>query len=503
MNIFWLNNIHFAIEFFGVAVLVVAAWLSTDAYVLTRERKLLAKVFGFGLVAAWQLVHAIDVRNEFVMLLGLIALGAGLVCIAINMYSEAPPPRPKTFDLVFVIPSIAGLLGRFYLGAAVLAGIIALISFRRVRSELNRPLIALGIAFGLLAASFVVGAFAVERLAPDALWYGEHGLRLGGFAALTVWVWQYLKPRLKEELLLIFVAMALITTLAVTFTFSALLLGRLQHDASESLTANANVFTYTLDRIKAELAAKSSRIGEDAPLAAALAKPDFAALEDRAGKLYEAMGVDFLTITDETGSVIHRVTWRTARGESLKEDAAVAAALGGHTRADLSTALPEGLSVRSASPILDKDGKLLGTVEIGTLLDAAFLDGFKSLTGLDVTLFAGDAVHASTIDTQAGSAPAAGILVTDAAVRHQVFLNGKTYSGLTMFLGRPHVAVYVPLAASDGKIIGMVSASRPAMNISQAAVATNRLTLFTTLAIVLAMLIPAYAAVRKVMREAI
>ena len=47
MNIFWLNNIHFALEFFGAIAMVVAAWFAFDAYLLTREKKALLKVFGF------------------------------------------------------------------------------------------------------------------------------------------------------------------------------------------------------------------------------------------------------------------------------------------------------------------------------------------------------------------------------------------------------------------------------------------------------------------------
>ena len=500
MNIFWLNNIHFAAEFFGAAVLIVAAWLSVDAYILTRERKLLLKVVGFGGVAIWQLLHAIDVQHEGGLLAGMVLLAVGMASLLINVYIEAPPGRPKTFELVFVIPSVAGFLGSFYVGIAVRAVAIAALSFRRVRNELNRPLIAYGAAFGLIALSFIVGMIAVGRLVPDTVWYAEHTLRLAGFGALTAWVWQYLKPRLKEELLLIFVAMALMVTLAVTFTFSALLLARLQSDASQSLGANVRVFSYTLERIGGELAAKSDRIAQDKSLGEALQKNDFAVLEERAGMLRQQWNVDFLTITDAEGAVLYRATYRTARGEMLWQDPAVAPALGGNASWDLHTALPEGLSVRGASPIKASNGALLGTAEVGTLLDGAFLDGFKSLTGLDATVYEGDAVYATTIAEAGGTRPL-GVKLTDKDVYAQVLERGEVYGGLAMFLGRPHVAAYMPLKTKDAKTIGMVAASRPAIDIAKAAVATNRLTLFATLAIVLLMLVPSYVAVRKVMQE--
>ncbi|MDP3963171.1 MAG: cache domain-containing protein [bacterium] len=501
MNIFWLNNVHFAVEFFGAAVLVVAAWLSTDAYMLTRDRKLLLKVFGFGSVASWQLLHALDVVGESGLLAGIILLVVGLVFLLADLYIETPPARPKTFELVFVIPSVAGLLSRFFLGAGVLAALVALVAFKRVRAELNRPLVAYGVAFSLFAVSFFIGMAGTARLVPDALWYAEHAVRLAGFIALTVWIWQYLKPRLKEELLLIFVAMALMVTLAVTFTFSALLLTRLQSDASESLAANARVFTYTLERMGEELAAKSERVADDGGLADALQKNNFAALEDRAGALRQAVGVDFLTIADIEGTVLHRATYRLVRGESLRQDPAAEAALSGQTVWDLHAAMPEGLSVRAAAPIKTSDGKLVGIIEVGSLLDSAFLDGFKALTGLDITVYSAEVVYATTIAEAGSAARPVGVRLTDEAVKARVLGEGESYGGLVNFLGKPHVATYVPLVTRGAHTIGMAAASRPAVDITKAAIATNRLTLFTTLAIVLLLLVPAYLAVRKVMKE--
>lgn len=512
MSTFWLNNIHFAAEFFGAVSLVVAAWLAFDAYVLTREKKALLKVLGFAFFAAWQTLHALDIVREGVLLTGMALFVLGLFFIALNIHLEAPPPRPKAFELVFVIPSVVGLLGNIYLIAGGLSAISAVIAFRRYRAELNKPLKLVWTGFGVLALSFFASSSSAERLAPDTLWMVEHALRFMGFVLLTFWVWQYLRLRMKEELLLIFVAMSLVVSLVVTFTFSALLLARMRSDATESLRANAKVFSYTLLRLTQELKAKSRVAASDTELAKALFEKDFARIEERANALRERLDADFLTVADDVGEIVYRATYRTARGETILSDPAAAAALGGAYAGDLVLLPPEGLSVRGASPVLaasvlvaGEEGTVpeipIGVLEIGLHLDNIFLDNFKQLTGLDATLFADDALHASSILDIDGATRPIGAKLTDEAVRAKVLKKGSAYVGSATFLGRPHLAAYLPLQDSAGSILGIVVTSRSEVEISKAAIATNRLTLFTTLAIVLALLIPAYFVVRKISEE--
>ncbi len=500
MSIFWLNNIHFAVEFFGAVALITAAWLAFDAYLLTREKKALLKVLGFCFFAVWQVLHALDIAHEGVALLGMGFLIGGLFFILLNIILETPPSRPKIFELVFVIPSVAGLLGHAYLGAGILSLLAAYFTFRRYRVELNKPLKPLGVGFAFLAASFLLGSASTRHLAPDFWWMAEHVLRLCGFGALTVWVWQYLRLRLKEELLLIFVAMSLTVSLVVTFTFSALLLERMRTDAYLSLQANARVFSYMLNRIADELASKSIVASRDADLQSAVGAGDFGAIEERAKILQQALGVDFLTIADETGAVVQRANLRTARGDMVSSDQA-SAALAGNVAGGVSVALPEGLSVRGASPLAAREGALLGIVEVGKLLDNIFLDNFKKVTGLDATVFAGDVLHASTILDIDGVTRPLGVKITDERILKKVLENASVYTGSATFLGKPHLASYVPLRNARGQALGMVATSRPEVEISKAAIATNRLTLFTTLLIVLALLIPAYLIVRKISEE--
>jgi len=139
---------------------------------------------------------------------------------------------------------------------------------------------------------------------------------------------------------------------------------------------------------------------------------------------------------------------------------------------------------------------------VGFLLNNVFLDSFKKVTGLDATIFEGEKLHASTVLDVDGRTRPIGTVLTDETVRARVLKEKRPYVGGAAYFGKPHLASYVPLQDARGSLLVVVSASRPEIEISKAAVATNRLTLFTTLVIVLALLIPAYLVVRKISEEA-
>jgi len=89
---FLLNTIHFAVELTGAVVLLMAAWLTLDAYVLRKEFATLARAIGLGLFAIWQAISALrdgsDLLLYFGFLLFLIGLVLALIVIALPLKTE-------------------------------------------------------------------------------------------------------------------------------------------------------------------------------------------------------------------------------------------------------------------------------------------------------------------------------------------------------------------------------------------------------------------------------
>jgi len=197
---FWLNNFHFALEFFGGAVFVVLAWLAFEAFTIKKDFKTIARGVGFSFFAIWLAVHSLNITNDIV--LGLAASGylLGLVLILLNLYLEMPPARPK-LALVFVLPATASVLWVFHIPATVLLFLIALISFKRYRTEFQQTLFSFFVAFTLLAVASFLDIFNSRTSVQGVGWILEHILKLAGYGFLGYWGWQYLRLRIKEEIM--------------------------------------------------------------------------------------------------------------------------------------------------------------------------------------------------------------------------------------------------------------------------------------------------------------
>jgi len=499
MSVFWYNNFHFALEFYGAIALIVAAWLAVDAFVLTKRKSALLKALGFGFFAVWQVIHALDVKNEFWLLFGMTSLVVGLFLVLLDLYVEMTPGRPKSFELIFVLPALARLWPTYAFVGGILAGLTALLAFYRYRSELNQPLKWFWVSMGLISISLFTSTVASSHLETgNAWWLAEHAIRIAGFLFLSAWVQQYLWQRLREQMLLIFVTMALMISLVVTFTFSALLLGQMRRITLQNLTANARIFSSYIERLRDEAKTRSLLAAKDPGLIAAASSGNFAAMEDRIRAMRQESGADLLTLTDPTGAVMQRATYRTARADTLAGEPAVVGALQGKPTADFSSLPPEGLSVRGASPIYSTSTKaLIGTVETGFLLDGIFLDNFKRSTDIDMSLFAGDTLHASTILDIDGQTRPLGLKLAGFSSLNEGLAGGKAKAGSMVFFGRSHLTSQIGIY-SGNSLIGVISASYPELAIAETAVATNRLTLLVTLAIVMALLVPGYLVMKKV-----
>ena len=94
-------------------------------------------------------------------------------------------------------------------------------------------------------------------------------------------------------------------------------------------------------------------------------------------------GSDFMTVTDEKGTVVgrgHSKKWQ----DSVLNQETVVKALQGTPSAAIVAGTVVPFTIRASQPII-YEGKLVGTLSIGTSLVAPpYLDWLKKLTGMDV-----------------------------------------------------------------------------------------------------------------------
>lgn len=493
------NNLHFALELLGALSFLVMAWLALDAYLIGKQSRPLLRVIGFALIGLWQIVHAFTLSADLANYLGFLVYLAGLIVVLASFFTG--PRIVGAVSAVIVIPAFAGSEPRLEILAAVLLGSIAYVAFRRSKLEFDVALKPFWLGFSFLAAGSLLLAFngGAEQ---GFWWYGAHLAEAAGFCFLTYWVWQYLKLRVRESMVLIFVSMTLFIATIVTLAFSTILIGKIESETKNNLLTDAKVFDFAVKGLSEEASAKSKLIAKDDNVAAALQDGDMARLENVLSRHLDEDNLGFLLAADRSGTVVLRAHALSERGDSLGGERSMAEALTGKNFTTIEFSPAEKLSIRAAAPVYQKD-KIVGVVVAGYQLDNALVDGIKKVTGLDMAIYNGDTVVATTAFAPDGRSRLVGENITEDSVKDKVLSRGEAITATANIRSETFLASYLPLINSDGKVVGMLSAAEPQADILALANATNRLTLVTVTLLLLVLSLPLYFLTRRLLSSVI
>lgn len=499
MNIFFfLNNLHFALEIFGALSFFIVAWFTLDSYLFRRDFLTASRTFGFFILFIWQAIHAFGPTDAVWNYFGFFAHILGLSSVALSFFLERPAFSSK-LHAILILPSIAVTAVYLHSLVAILYATIAFMAFLQYKVEFKKALKpfltgSISLFFGAFLAIF----YPQDFFGP--LWILGHLLEAFGFGALITWVWQYLKLRVREEMVLIFTSSALLISIAVTFAFSIILVSQVETAAKASLLTNAKVFNMTLSGLKEEALAKTKFLSRTTPFGELLASRDFTSLEAEATKYMKSERLGFLIIVNENGEVILRAHALTRKEDSLSGEKAVTTALSGNDFVNIESSPAEKFSIRAASPLYVKS-KIVGAVVAGFLLDDALVDNIKRITGLEMSIWNGNSVVATTLLSPDGRTRGTGIILTDEIVRSVVLENGEETVVRTEILSHPALASYIPIKNTAGEVVGMISSVKPQKEILALANATNQLTLATVAVLMLILAFPIYLVTRRLVGD--
>jgi len=132
---------------------------------------------------------------------------------------------------------------------------------------------------------------------------------------------------------------------------------------------------------------------------------DRAGLENNLTALFPYSDLDLLEAGDAGGIVLARAHRPGDWGEDKNDQAIIQAALKGLPGADIERGV-SGIALRAVSPIVAPEGRIIGTLMTGVLLDRDFFKAFKIITGFELALFGGDSLIAATTPESPGWNPA-------------------------------------------------------------------------------------------------
>jgi methyl-accepting chemotaxis protein len=233
------------------------------------------------------------------------------------------------------------------------------------------------------------------------------------------------------------------------------LANKIKLNSAYELTVNMfNESSKNAERISAMVAKDEGLI--KTILAFRFGKEERKALVSEAVTIMKLTGVEFITIMDETGTVLVRAHQPENFGDKLTNQKNIQMAMEGRQYTTIETGTAIKLSVRSGTPIFAPDGNKIGIVSLGYRLDQnEFVDHVKNMSKSEVTVFLGDERVSTTVTNDKGER----VTGTKAPenISKQV-LSGKEYTGKINVAGKKFLTWCTPITDAENKIIGMLLA---------------------------------------------
>jgi len=506
---FLLENFHFAINLFAALAFFSVFWLYLDAWIERKTLKEGFKILGFLFLSISFLLHAtliesssfgtslLDIRTTEKF--SLVLRNLGYLFLVVGLISDPLVAKPKLSGFVlfsFITPLFL---------SPILASGSAWLYLRRATVGLENHTKKVALAFFVLALheltaipflfSQIPNVDIYRLVAPlGPMWIFSHTLLFVSTAILITWAFSYLLKRINTQLFIIFTTTTLSIFLLTTVSFTFLLLKNISDETLIRLQTDVSVLSFALDSKKSEALAASEILTQNSEVITAVTTKDRRILAKAAEELLLARKLGSLIIIDESGQVLARGEDKDRIGDSLSDSSIVKRVLIGEKTSTLISqdfTIAPVVFVKTAAPLM-LNGKVVGAVITSLPLDNNFLDGIKKLTGLEISVYGGDTLSATTISDLRGTARPVGIKNTDKNINNIVLTKGQNYSGLTTLLNNSYFAAYQPLKDNNNEVIGMLLAGRYASSIFATASKSIELTFLITVTLTILSVFPSF-----------
>lgn len=529
------QNLHFAVNLLASLAMFSVFWLIFDAWTQRRKAIEAIKWVGFLLLAVGFLLDGAVIEqfgnnsgffSEKIPVIFTILRSLGYILIVIGQLADPLMKRPTYAEdsddgqvdkrspaNLALTPAGIGPGAVFKL--IFLPGlplVIAALYFRRATTGLERHLKPLAFGFlGLAVFEFLSIATTMQSSSNPLIynlvavygplwWTAQISLLLSSLI-FGNWVWRYLTKRLSSQIFIVLVSTTVCIYFASTVGFSYLLLGNNRTQALTDLTTASSVLGYAVGSQKLELAAQAEAVVTRPQVISSAQQSDPVGMQAAIGDYAAKHQLSSVTVTDGDGKVLLRSEDPDRRGDSLSDDSLVQRALIGRSASSVKTSngvIAPIVTLVSVQPIRDSNNLIVGSLSASRTISNAFVDGIKSSTGLDSTVYAGDSRSATTLKTTDGRNRAIGIKETNQTITDRVVGSGKSFSGEVTFQNRIYLAAYTPLKDADNKPVGMLLVARPASDLLATASRSVELAFVVAVGLLIVSIVPVYLISKKI-----
>lgn len=515
---------HFAISFIVALVFLAAFWLYFDSKARRHSFRDYIRISGFLLLSISYVVSAVILEtsimsvplfgNTNMVAVQLFLRSLGYLFIFIAAVTDKMQPRPKQRETLAIIPTLGSfvLVAQFF--PAVLALCVAVAYLVRSSIGLEAHMKKAAGAFFFFAISESLMLFALFRSTDNVtlfhlvqpfgvIWMVQHLVLLLGTLILAKWVFGYLLKQFQPQLFIIFSVGVLSIFLITTTTFTSLLFNNIQVETLRQLENDVKVLNYALNSKKAEAISNVSSVAHDPEVAQMIIENKRQELGTFAEKLLLSKQYSSVLIINADSQIIARGEDQTAIGSYVSDDPLIKRVKEGQALAAMTAS--EGvfspqITLQAAAPI-ESDGKKLGVVMIAMNLDNAFVDGIKSETGLEASLYGNSTLSATTLMAADKKSRLIGLIESNPAIIKKVLTDSQNYSGSVTIGNTSYFVVDAPLLDADNNPIGMLSVGRDQLGVLRTASRSMELTFVFAAALIVFSIIPSYVVSRYISNQ--
>lgn len=230
-----------------------------------------------------------------------------------------------------------------------------------------------------------------------------------------------------------------------------------------------------LENQKQEAMKSAVILAQNSDIRKALAAREASLLLMGVTPIAEKMELDFVTITDDRGTVLVR-SHDNSRGDNIAGLSLVQKALQGTSQSVIEPGKTAKMTAQAGAPLKNEQGQIIGTVIAGyNVTRDNFVDRIKHMYGTDVTLFLGDERIASTLIKDGKRVIGTKL---NGEIADTVLKKGEKFSARADILGMDYFTSYMPMVGSDNKIIGVLFAGESTASVIDE---RNRLALMVAL----------------------
>lgn len=442
-------------------------------------------------------------------LLRLFGYGAITISLILDPIAKRPDePSTQAVPATVAAPLAAhpGLAWITPFAQCIGAFAVGLLYLQRATKGLERHLKPVAAGFLLLALAELIGIGALYRdttnvrlysfvAAFGPLWIVQHIVLLTAVLVMQRWVFGYLFKRFETQIIMILTSGIVLIFLLAAVTMTTMLLRTMEDETLRQLTTDVKVLSYAMEGKKAQLLSDVQVIAQNPNLPAYMASQSREELKNFVAGYYFAKQESHLVVIDSSGRVLTRGEDPERYGDSFSGDPLVGRALAGEEAVTVTVkdaVISRELFIRAAAPIRS-GGSVVGVVLAATVIDNAFVDGVKKVTGLDSSIYAGDSIAATTLTSSDGKTRPLGASIGQKEIVTSVLSLGKNYSGELRFAGQPFIGAFEPLPDIDNSVVGMLFIGQPRAAALATAGTSFELTFLVLIVLMLVSILPAFA----------